>query len=77
MLIQLLLQLRVNVCLTSECTPQYEAAEYQADGEDLPPGLLKLFPHGAVNFPGSVTGFAGGELDGLIVHLFVTIFGLS
>lgn len=62
MLVQLLLQLYINVCVSSQYTPQQEAAEYQADGEDLPPGTLKLAPHGAVDSPGSVTGFTGGEL---------------
>lgn len=74
---QRLLQLCINVRLSSQCTPQQEAAEHQADGEDLPPGPLKLTPHGAVHFPGSVTGFAGGELDGFVVHLFIPIFGFS
>lgn len=75
MLIQLLLQLCINVRLFSQRTPQKEGDGKQADGEDLPPGPLILAPQGAVDFPGSVTGFTGGELDGLVVHLFVAICG--
>lgn len=34
-----------------------------------------MAPHGAVNPPRPVTGFTGGELDGLIIH-FLIICGL-
>lgn len=71
MLIQIFLQLSINVRLSSQCAPQKEANAKQAEGEDVPPTPLKLAPHGAVYFPGPVTGFTGGELDGLIIHLFV------
>ena len=74
---QRLLQLCVNVWLSSQRAPQQEAGEHQADGEDLPPGPLELTAHAAVHFPGSVTGFTGGELDGFTFHLFVPIFGFS
>lgn len=69
MLVQLLLQLYVNVRLLSHCTPQEESCKDEADGKDFPPGPLEITPHGAINVPDFVAGFAGGELDGLVVHL--------
>lgn len=77
MLVQILVQLFINARLFSQYTPQEEAGGEQADGQYFPPWPLKLAPHGAVNFPCSVTGFTGGELDRLIFHLFAVVCGLS
>lgn len=76
MLEQLLLKLSVNVCLLSQPAPQEEAGAEQAEREDLPPGPLVVAPHGAVDSPDPVTGFAAGELDGLALRLAV-ISGLG
>lgn len=73
MLVQPLLQLSINVCLPPQCTPQKEDDAQHAEGEDVEPAPLKLAPHGAVHFPDPVTGFTGGELDGLIIHLCVIV----
>lgn len=77
MLVQMLLQLGVDVRLFSQYTPKKKADGKQADREDLPPGPLMLAPHGAVNFPGFVTGFTGGKLHGFTFHLIVFVCRLS
>lgn len=75
MLKQLFLQLFIKACLSSQYTPHQEPTTEQADRENLPPGPLKVAPHGAVHFPGPVTAFADGELNGLVVHLILRAFG--
>lgn len=74
---QMLLQLCVHVRLFSQYTPQKEADGNQAGREDLPPGELLVAPKRVFNCPDSVTGFAGGELHGLTLHLNFFICGLS
>ena len=71
--VQRSVQLQTRV---SQNGPQQQAGEHQADGQDLLPGAGLGVPQRASDFPSSVTGFTGGELDGLIVHLISAIFGL-
>ena len=65
MFIEMLLQLLVNVRLSSQHAPQQESDATDAEGNHSPPRSFVLAAERLVHVPGLVTAFAGGELYGL------------